>query len=114
VLTSCGSTWAKCNSCIDFGQQLGPREKAGEGWHSGKKDRESGQAGIHSKRNLIYPMVQIKQAILDPSDVRNKHVSIKTDAFQRDLHIHGLRSSIRVTVQKVKFWSTPVPLSNQT
>jgi hypothetical protein len=40
------------------------------------------------------------------------HVSIKTDAFRRDLRIRDLRSTIGATVQKVKFWSTPKSLSN--
>jgi hypothetical protein len=42
-----------------------------------------------------------------------KRVSSKMDVFRRDLHIHGLRSTIGVTVQKVKIWSTLEPLSNQ-
>jgi hypothetical protein len=33
-------------------------------------------------------------------------------AFRRDLRIRCLRSMIRATVQKVKFWSTPEPLCN--
>jgi hypothetical protein len=57
-------------------------------------------------------MHQNKWAILDPSNLRIKHVNIKTVAFRRYLRIRGLRSTIGVTVQKVKFWSTPEPLSN--
>jgi hypothetical protein len=44
-----------------------------------------------------------KLIIRDPSDLRIKHVNSKTVAFRRDLHIRGLRSTIRVMVQKVKF-----------
>jgi hypothetical protein len=33
-------------------------------------------------------------------------------AFRQDLRIHSLRSTTGATVQKVKFWSTPKPLSN--
>jgi hypothetical protein len=59
-------------------------------------------------------MVKIKLLIRDPSDLRIKHVNIKTVAFRRDLRIHVLRSPIRAMVQKVKFWSTPEPLTVQT
>jgi hypothetical protein len=45
-----------------------------------------------------------KLFIRDPSDLRMKHVNSKTVTFQRDLRILGLRSTIRVTVQKVKFF----------
>jgi hypothetical protein len=37
---------------------------------------------IHSKGDdLMYPIIQIKQAILDLFDLRIKRVSIKTGAF---------------------------------
>jgi hypothetical protein len=62
----------------------------------------------------MYPTAKIKLLICDSSDLRIKYVSIKTDVFRRDLHIRGLRSSIGATVQKVKFWSTLKPISNQT
>jgi hypothetical protein len=48
-------------------------------------------------------MAEIKLLIRDPSDLRIKHVHIKTDAFQQDLHIRGLRSTIRAMDQKVSF-----------
>jgi hypothetical protein len=49
-------------------------------------------------------MAEIKLLICDLSDLQIKHVNIKTDVFWRDLHIHGLRSSIGEMVQKIKFW----------
>jgi hypothetical protein len=52
-------------------------------------------------------MAGIKLSIHDSSVLQIKHVSIKTDAFQRDLRIRGLHLSIGATVQKVNFWSTP-------
>jgi hypothetical protein len=57
-------------------------------------------------------MAEIKLSIRDLSDLRIKHVSIKTDAFRWDLRICGLRSSIEAIVQKVKIWSTPKPFWN--
>jgi hypothetical protein len=57
-------------------------------------------------------VTEIKLLICDSSDLRIKHVSIKTDAFRRDLCIRGLRSTIGATIQKVKFWSTLEPLSD--
>jgi hypothetical protein len=48
-------------------------------------------------------MTEIKLLTRDPSDLRIKHVNIKTVALRRDLRIRGLRSIIRLTVQKVKF-----------
>jgi hypothetical protein len=51
---------------------------------------------------LRYLMAEIKLFIRDPSNIWVKHVSIKTDAFQRDLRIRVLCSSIGVAVQKVK------------
>jgi hypothetical protein len=48
-------------------------------------------------------MAEIKLLIRDPSDLWIKHVNSKTIAFRWDLHICGLRSTIRATVQKVKF-----------
>jgi hypothetical protein len=62
----------------------------------------------------MHPMVKIKLLIRDPFDLQIKHVNIKTDTFQRDLRIHGLRSPVGAMVQKVKFWSTPEPPSDQT
>jgi hypothetical protein len=53
--------------------------------------------------NLIVSNAKIKLLICNSSDLRIKHVSIKMDAFQRDLRIHGLCSSIGATVQKVNF-----------
>jgi hypothetical protein len=41
------------------------------------------------------------------------HVSSQTVAFRRDLHIRGLRSTIRVTDQKVNSWSIPEVSLNQ-
>jgi hypothetical protein len=52
-------------------------------------------------------MAKITLLICDPSNLRIKHVNIKTDAFRRDLHIRGLGSTIEPMDQKVKFWSTP-------
>jgi hypothetical protein len=40
-------------------------------------------------------------------------VSSQTVAFRRDLHIRGLRSTIRATDQKVNFGSTPEVSLNQ-
>jgi hypothetical protein len=62
--------------------------------------------------NLVHSTTENKQVIQDSSILRIERVSIKMDAFQRDFRIRGLRSTIGATVQKVKFWSTPEPLSN--
>jgi hypothetical protein len=48
-------------------------------------------------------MGEIKLLIRDPSDLRIKHVNIKTDAFGQDLRIYGLHLSIGATIQKVNF-----------
>jgi hypothetical protein len=62
----------------------------------------------------MHPTAEIKLLICDSSDFQIKHVSIKMDAFRRDLRIRGLRSSSGATVQKVKVWSTLEPLFYQT
>jgi hypothetical protein len=81
----------------------------------GKKDHEKVCIDISfSKETLIHSTHQNKWAMIDPSDLLIKHVSIKIDAFQRDLRISCLRSPIEATVQKVKIWSTLKPLSNET
>jgi hypothetical protein len=61
--------------------------------------------------NLVHSTAENKWVIHDFSVFRIEHVSIKTDAFWQDLCIRGLRPTIGATVQKVKFWSTPKPLS---
>jgi hypothetical protein len=43
-------------------------------------------------------MAEIKLLIRDSSDLRIKHVNIKTDAFRRDIRIRGLRSPIGAMV----------------
>jgi hypothetical protein len=48
-------------------------------------------------------MAKNKLFIRNPSDIRIKHVNSKMVAFQRDLRIRSLRSTIGATVQKVKF-----------
>jgi hypothetical protein len=58
-------------------------------------------------------MVYIKQVTIHSSIHRIMHVSSQTVAFRRDLRIRGLRSTIRATDQKVKFWSTPKVSLNQ-
>jgi hypothetical protein len=55
------------------------------------------------KETLIHPTHQNKWVIIDPSDLRIKHVSIKTDAFRWDLWIRGLHSPIGATFKKSKF-----------
>jgi hypothetical protein len=50
-----------------------------------------------------HPRVQNIRTILDSSDLRIKHVNSKMVVFRRYLRIHGLRSTIRAMVQKVKF-----------
>jgi hypothetical protein len=98
-----------------------------------EKDRESGQergegrGGTQGSRirkrtepidtGLIkripkHTTAKNKLFICDLSDLQIQHVNSKTVAFRRDLRIRGLRSTIGATVQKVKFWSTPEPLSN--
>jgi hypothetical protein len=64
--------------------------------------------------NLVHSTAENKWVIHDFSILRIEHVSKKTDAFRRDLHIRSLQSTIRATVQKVKFWSTSEPLTVQT
>jgi hypothetical protein len=51
--------------------------------------------------------------MLDSPILRIKRVNSQTDAFKQDIRIRGLRSTIISMVQKVKFWSTLEPLSNQ-
>jgi hypothetical protein len=48
-------------------------------------------------------MIEIKLLTHDSSDLRIKHVNIKTVALRRDLRIRGLRSTTRATAQNVKF-----------
>jgi hypothetical protein len=58
-------------------------------------------------------MTHIKQVTIDSSVHQIMHVSSQTIVFRRDLHIHGLRSTIGATSQKVKFWSTPKAYLNK-
>jgi hypothetical protein len=76
-----------------------------------KKRRRNGRkeaAGLKKKKgkNLIYPMVHIKQVTIHSSVLQITGVSSQTVVFQRDLCIRGLRSTIGAMDQKVKFWST--------
>jgi hypothetical protein len=72
----------------------------------------SGAGSIHVKGAQLssnpseLPMVQNIRTILDSSDLWIMRVSSQTVAFQEDLCIHGLWSTIGATDQKVKFWST--------
>jgi hypothetical protein len=51
-----------------------------------------------------HPMAKIQLLTCDPSDLWINHVNGKMVTFRRDLRIRGLRSIIRATVQKVKFF----------
>jgi hypothetical protein len=53
------------------------------------------------------PTTVIKRATIDSCVHRIMCAGSKTDAFRRDLRIRGLRSTTRVTDQKVNFWSIP-------
>jgi hypothetical protein len=68
-----------------------------------KNDRRKELVRLFRDETQLQSRAEIKLSIRDPSDLRIKHVNSKTVAFQRDLRIHGLRSTIRATVQKVKF-----------
>jgi len=52
-------------------------------------------------------MDQIKGFTPAPTALRIRCVSSRKNLFRWDLRVCGLWSSIRTTVQKVNFWSTP-------
>jgi hypothetical protein len=91
------------------------RTRQGEGVSGTKEEEESErlEAALKGKRTVKgladlerkpkHPTAKNKLFIRDLSDLRIKHVNSKTVAFRRDLLIRGLRSTIRATVQKVKF-----------
>jgi hypothetical protein len=58
-------------------------------------------------------MVHIKQVTIHSSVLQIMGVSSQTVAFQRDLCIRGLRSTIRATDAKVKFWVNSEASLNQ-
>jgi hypothetical protein len=72
-----------------------------------KKRRRNGRkeaAGLKKKKgkNLIYPMVHIKQVTNHSSVLQITGVSSQTVVFRRDLRTRGLRSTIGAMDQKVK------------
>jgi hypothetical protein len=75
-----------------------------------REGRRTGRSGnmtqLEGGKNLIYPTVHIKQVTIHSSIHQIMRVSSQTAAFRRDLHICGLRSTIRAMNQKVNFWST--------
>jgi hypothetical protein len=66
--------------------------------------RRTGERKNRGREKPKYPTTEIKVLTRDPSELRIKHVNTKTVAFQRDLRIRGLRSTIKATVQKLKIF----------
>jgi hypothetical protein len=90
---------------LQTGQERGEERGGAQAAGSGREQKLTTQVLL--KRKSKYPTVKNKLFIHDLSDIQIQHVNSKTVTFQQNLRIRGLRSTIRATVQKVNFLSTP-------
>jgi hypothetical protein len=100
------------NKWISDGLTSPPRWAAaagGEGKAASRKNRGGAQGQMTGRgladleRKHKHLTAKNKLFIHDPSDLRIMHMNSKMLMIRRDLRIHGLRSTIGATVQKVKF-----------
>jgi hypothetical protein len=85
-------------------QKVGYRQEARRRWRRKRKWSRGGHGWLFYRRNLNINGPKQFDSSIHPLTC----VSIKTDAFRRNLRIRGLRSTIGATVQKSNFghlWS---------
>jgi hypothetical protein len=101
-------SWSHLYSTLGCCSRRGKGKAAQRKRQRRRREKEKGLEGAgHTcfyRRNLNIQRPRFKLFIRDPSDLRIQHVNSKMVTFLRDLRIHGLRSTIRATVQKVKFF----------
>jgi hypothetical protein len=83
-----GKEWGLCWWCTTTTKLRGKRKEEHGGTHGGRIGERLDANDTSYGENLDHPTIQNKWVLLDPFDLRIKHVSSQTDAFQRDLRRH--------------------------